>query len=156
MHRAADPPGAETLMKSAVFVVVDVKAQAVVLVFVLFEEDVFFVIGQLFVDLDILDVWNILFATFLGVGVFKADDFRRCRIGNVFHFLDLVFVVGLAGNHGCGLAGQQLLEIGAGIGLARIGRDNRVEVQIVELLARIGIGPLGAAVRGGHFSCLVE
>ena len=38
-----------------------------------------------------------------------------------------------------------LLEIGARIGLAGIGRDDRILVQVVELLAGLGVFPLGTA-----------
>src|SRR5690606_18088781 len=46
--------------------------------------------------------------------------------------------------------GSGLLEIGPGIGLAGIGRDNGIGVEVVELLAGLGIGTLGTAVRTGQ------
>src|SRR5690606_13390457 len=99
-------------------------------------------------------VRNILVAAFLGIGIFEADDFRRCRIDCLFFFLDLVFVVYLARRR-C-LAGDKLLEKGARIGLAGIGRDDRILIQVIEFLAGIGVGPLRTALRAGHFLCLVE
>ena len=133
-------------MKSAVFVVADFKAEAVVFVLVFFEEHVF-LIAQVFFDLDILDIWNIV-AGFLGVGFFEADDFGAGILDFVFFFL-LVLVIDLAGRSQTGLAGQRL-EKRARIGLARIGRDDGVLVEVVELFTRIGIGPLGTAFGTGH------
>src|SRR5690606_8243601 len=108
------------------------------------------VVAEIFVDFNVLDVWNILVAGFLGVGIFQRHDFGcRCVLGLLFDVF-VILVIHLAGGYGRRLAGQHLLEIGARIAFAGIGGNDRIHVEIVELLARIGVDPLGAAFGTGH------
>src|SRR5690606_29742136 len=115
-------PGGKTQIKSAIFVGVDVKAEAVVSVVIfLFEEHVFLVVAQLFVDLDIVDIRDFLVAAGLfGIGIFEADDLGSVGVLDFFFFLHFILVVDLASRNCRGLADGEGLEIGAGIGLAGI------------------------------------
>src|SRR5690554_1705913 len=136
-------------MKSGLVVGIDVKAERVVFVFVFFEEGVGVIFAQFFIDFDVVGLGNVV-ARFFGVGFLERNDLGR---GDVFNL-----VVELVVNRldGLGLGGRRLgrhrslLEKGARIALAGIGRDNRIEVEIVELFTRIRVGPLGAAVGTGH------
>src|SRR5690606_32593415 len=108
----------KSLFKSTIFVVADIEAEFVVLIFVLFEEDIRVILAEFLVDFDVVGIWNFLVARFLGIRILEGDDFGRRGILDLF--FDFLFVVRirLAGRGGRGLAGQSLLEIGAGIALA--------------------------------------
>ncbi len=133
--------------RSLTFVVAgDVDIKILVLVVLVLEEHVFVVLAQLLVDFDILDVGDVVTARFLGVGILEGDDLGRVVLG--FLFLGLVLFLDCAWRRSLGE--DRLLEIGARIGFAGIGRNDRVLVEVVELLAGIRIGPLGAAFVVGH------
>jgi hypothetical protein len=128
----------------------NVEVEVFVLVFVFLEEHVLVVIANVFNVFDVLDLGNILalvgIAGLFGVGILERDDLRSCRIG--FLGLDFFFVLvdltrsrGLGAHRGNGV----LLEEGARIGFAGVGRDDRILVQIVELLAGIGVFPFRTA-----------
>src|SRR6218665_1448791 len=114
------------IFRLALVAAADIEIEVFVLVFVFFEEGVGVVVAKVFHILDVLDIGDfVFFAGLFGIGFLEGDDLGR---------------------GGLGANGARLLEIGARVGLAGIGRDDRILVQIVELLAGLGVFALCAAV----------
>ena len=122
----------------------DVEIEIVLLVFVFLEEDIGIVVADVLDVFDILDIGDFFLGSgFLGVGVLERDDLGT-RLLDQFLDLDLLFflliALGDAGAH------APLLEIGARIRLARVRGNDRILVQVVKLLARVGVFSFGTAV----------
>src|SRR5262249_47035809 len=124
---------------ASALVATDVEVEVLVLFLVFLEEGVFVVLADVLDVFDVLDIGNLLAAGCLaglcGVGVFQRDDLGLAGRGGR-HFLDLDFLFGLLLLFTLGdLARRRgaLLEIGARVGFARIRRDDRILVEVVEL-----------------------
>src|SRR6218665_1947380 len=146
------------IFRLALVAAADIEIEVFVLVFVFFEEGVGVVVAKVFHILDVLDIGDfVFFAGLFGIGFLEGDDLGSGGIG-LFHFLDFFLFVIVVGRGpfggGLGANGARLLEIGARVGLAGIGRDDRILVQIVELLAGLGVFALCAAVIFGQCSYL--
>src|SRR6185312_4980237 len=131
----------------------DVEIEVLVVFLVFLEENILVVVTDILDFLDVLDVGNIFLgfglAVLFGIGILEGDDFRF--FGGRGHFLDLDFLfVLLLALGGCLAGGGVLLEIRARVGLAGIGRDDRILVEIVELLAGLGVFALGSAAVCGQ------
>src|SRR6185437_16787002 len=125
----------------------DVKIEVAFFLVVLLEEDVGIILADVLDVFDVLDLGNFLFAAALfGVGILEGHHFGLAGLCCLFD-LDLLLFFLFVALGDAGLDGA-LIEVGAGVGFAGIGRNDRIAVEVVELLAGFRIFPLGAAVVG--------
>jgi hypothetical protein len=132
----------------AVAATADVEVKIVFLVLVFLEKHVGVVLADVLDILDVLDLGDLVLAGFLGIGFLERDDLGTA-LGDLVDSGLLFLLLLLALDGGAGL--DALLEEGTGIGLASIGRDDRILVQIIEFLARFRVFSFGTAVRIGQF-----
>ncbi|EGE57143.1 hypothetical protein RHECNPAF_470016 [Rhizobium etli CNPAF512] len=132
-------------MQSSDFVFVaghadDVAHVVIVIVFVGCEEGIVVVVAF---DLDIVvaHIRNVVAAGGV-IGIFQRNQFDFGVFG--IDFRDLVLFSGIGDRRG-------FLEEGQGVGLAGIRRNDRIPVQIIELLAGFRIGALGSKFRFRHY-----
>ncbi|CCF21735.1 protein of unknown function [Pseudorhizobium banfieldiae] len=124
----------------------DAAHVVIVVVFVGFQEGVVVVVAF---DLDVViaHIGKIVAAVIVAVVIRDQFDIRVLGVD----FLDLLFL-GLFHLH----LSRVLLEEGERPGFAGIGRDDRVAVEVVELLAGIRVGTFGSEFRFCHCESLVS
>jgi hypothetical protein len=126
-------------IKSDFFVVAGHADEAghvvVLLVFVLFEECVVVVIAD--IDIIVAEVGQVFAGRGFLVGILQRHDLDALVLGIDFrHFFLLGHLLENGGNRGLGEEGER-------VALARIGRYDRILVQVVEFLARFRVDALG-------------
>ena len=130
----------------------DVEIEIVLFFLVFLEEDVGVVLADVLDVLDVLDIGDL----FLGSPASSASASSSETISGASGSAASTSSTSSSSSSSSSRsrpalrAGGVLLEIGARIRFAGIGRDDRILVQIVELLAGIGVFPLGAAVVFGQ------